>query len=174
MRTLGLIVSILFLGLVSCSDRYKRYFPPKPTIDNRIFDNAHLFTTSQKDSIFELIKQLDDSIGSQVAVLTIETLNGQEIEKFSINKADSLKLGRYSYKDGLLFTFSVREKMMRMEVGIGLEKVIPDEVAKRINQDIIVPKFRMEKYGQGVYDGVNTVKKLIESKKGLVGVFHKD
>jgi uncharacterized membrane protein YgcG len=169
------IATLLVVGfVVSAIQTHRRTFPLKPTISNRIFDNANLFTDSQKDSIFTLIKDLNENIGSQIAVITIESLDGQKIEEYTIEKFESLELGRFNYKDGLLFTVSVNDREMRIDVGTGLEQIIPDDLASRINQQVIAPKFRNGKFGQGIYAGVDTVKKLIEMNKERIGVFVKD
>jgi uncharacterized protein len=58
---------------------------------------------------------------------------------------------------------------MRIEVGYGLEKILKDEIAERICREIMTPKFRQGKYGQGIYLGVVDIKELIEQNKDLVG-----
>ena len=80
---------------------------------------------------------LEKNIGSQIAVLTIETLNGEEINSFSIRTAEEMQLGRDKYLDGVLMTFSLRDRSMRIEVGEGLEKILKDEIAKRICRYIL-------------------------------------
>ncbi|MEZ4973088.1 MAG: TPM domain-containing protein [Cyclobacteriaceae bacterium] len=150
---------------------YKQLHRQPLTLNERIIDNAQLFTQQEKDSIFELIKQIDDSVGSQIAVVTIKTLNGQDIKDFSLRMIDSLNLGRTSYRDGLLLTVSVNDQIIRMDAGPGLGKIISDSVAKKINQRVIIPEFGQLNYGTGIYNGILEVKKLIERSKDLVGDF---
>jgi uncharacterized protein len=138
-------------------------------IEDRILDRADLLTKSQEDSVFSLIKNLEQEIGSQIAVLTIDSLGGQKIEEYSLQMTENLGLGRSTHNDGVLITISVKDRKVRVEVGTGLENIIKDEIAARIIKQEIVAGFRKEKYGLGLYNAVNKICKLIEAHKDLVG-----
>jgi len=173
MRQSLLIALTLLVALWSCSEN-KTDKIEEVIKENRIFDNANLLTPIQEDSIFYLIKDLDTSIGSQIAVLTIDTLNGIPMNDYSIMEADKLGLGRKEQNDGLLITVSLKDKAIRIEVGVGLENIIKDEVAARIISMAMVPKFKEDKFGPGIYDAVYNIKSLIETNKELVGKMPQD
>ncbi|HZX73364.1 MAG TPA: TPM domain-containing protein [Cyclobacteriaceae bacterium] len=168
MQTIFKLTIVIFIGLIiSCSTDKKIETSPK--LENRIIDNSYLLTKPQKDSIFNLIENLDKEIGSQIAILTIDTLGKEKLEEFSLRMAEQLGLGRSTHNDGLLITIVTMERKMRIEVGIGLENIIKDEVAARIIRDDMAPSFRQEKYGQGIYQAVRKISKLITESKELVG-----
>jgi uncharacterized protein len=166
---LGLFTIILIV-LFSCHlpERYR------PTIANTIYDSVGILTRPQADSIFRLVKDLNDNIGSQMAVIIIDTLNGQKINDYSLLQAEKLRLGRKEFSDGILFTVALKNRQMRIEVGYGLELIVKDEIASRINRNVIAPKFRQGKYGLGIYKGLDSIKYLIENNKDLVGKFPRD
>jgi uncharacterized membrane protein YgcG len=139
------------------------------TQQDRVIDRANMISEVAEDSIYNLIQDLENDVGPQIAVLTIDTLNGETINSFSMKSAEQMRLGRGKYHDGVLMTFSLRDRSMRIEVGSGLENILKDEIAMRISRDIIAPKFREKKYGQGIYLGVKEIKDLIEHNKELVG-----
>jgi uncharacterized membrane protein YgcG len=58
---------------------------------------------------------------------------------------------------------------MRIEVGYGLEKIIKDEIAARINREIMSPRFRKGDYFNGIKEGVEKIKRQIEENRQLVG-----
>jgi uncharacterized membrane protein YgcG len=168
MRTFIKLLTIILIGLViSCNTDKKVQTSSK--IENRIIDNSYLLTKSQKDSIETLIKKLDQKIGSQIVILTIDTIGTEKLEDFSLRMARELRLGRSTHNDGLLITVVTMERKMRIEVGTGLENIIKDEIAGRIIQDDMAPLFRQEKYGQGIYLAVDKISKLIVENKDLVG-----
>jgi uncharacterized membrane protein YgcG len=156
------ILLVLLAGLFSCSEK-------TTTMEQSVFDHADLLTQSSEDSINSLIEDLDKSVGSQVAVLTVDTLNGVNINEFSIREAEKLSLGREKEKDGLLITLSMKDKKIRIEVGYGLENIIKDEIANQIIGTVMLPEFKNGKFGQGIYNAVDTIKILIESNKALIG-----
>jgi uncharacterized protein len=159
----------MLLVMMACGTEKSQDTKTPLTHEARVVDSANMITEAQEDSIYNLIKDLQNNTGPQIAVLTIDTLNGEDINAFSIRTAEQMRLGREKYLDGVLMTFSSKDRSMRIEVGYGLEKILKDEITMHITRDIMVPKFRDEKYGQGIYLGVKEIKNLIEKNKELVG-----
>ena len=161
-------LSIILIGLIiSCSS--ERKIEVSLEVGDRIFDNSYLLSQSQKDSIFTLIDKLDREIGSQIAVLTIDTLGKEKLEEFSLRMANELGLGRSTHDDGLLITVVALERKMRIEVGTGLENIVRDEIAARILREDMAPLFSEGKFAQGIYLAVDKISKLIIENKELVG-----
>lgn len=78
--------------------------------------------------------------------------------------ADAWKLGRKGVDDGVLLLVAKNDRALRVEVGYGLEGVIPDAVAKRIVSEIITPHFKQEDYFGGIRAGVDRIIKVIEEE----------
>jgi uncharacterized membrane protein YgcG len=168
MQTFFKLLTVILVGLsISCNTG--KNVQTSLTNGHRIIDNSYLLTTAEKDSIETLIKKLDQEIGSQIVILTIDTLGTEKLEDFSLRMARELRLGRSTHNDGLLITIVTMERKMRIEVGTGLENIIKDEVAARIIRDDMTPLFRQEKYGQGIYLAVDRISQLIIENKELVG-----
>lgn len=102
-------------------------------------------------------------------MVIVNTLNGQDINQYSIQKSEDLSLGRDLYNDGVLITVAFQDRKTRIEVGYGLEKILTDEVTAQIIREQMLPKFREQKVYEGIYESVRTIKKLIEENKKLVG-----
>lgn len=168
MQSIIKLTTVIFMVLmVSCNTNKKT--ETESQIENRIIDNSYLLTQPQSDSILAIIDKLDESIGSQIAILTIDTLGGEKLEEFSLRMAGKLRLGRPIHNDGLLITVVTMERKIRIEVGTGLENIIKDEIAARIIREDMAPLFRQQKYGQGIYLAVDKISKLIIENKELVG-----
>lgn len=165
MRTFRLII-LLILTVISCG---KKTVESELTVKDRIFDNSNVLSQVQEDSIFQVISALEKEIGSQVAIITIDTLNGQSIEDLSFKEFERLNLGRDEYLDGVLIIAATKNKRVRIAVGTGLEKIIRDEIASRINRNIIGREFKKGNYGLGLYKAVDTIRLLINQNKELVG-----
>lgn len=160
----NLLLSILLAIGACCSSRPEQQ---KRTIV--IFDSAKLLSPVQTDSIRTLIDELESTIGSQVGIIIIESLRGQNIDEYSLREANRMRLGRKDFDDGVLITLALNDRRMRIEVGIGLENIIRDELASDINQNVMAPEFRKGNYGLGIYRGVDNIKSLIELNKERVG-----
>jgi uncharacterized membrane protein YgcG len=162
-----LILIFCFGLLISCS----REKPAEERLRSRrvIIDNAYLLTEAQKDSISHLILTLEKKIGSQIAIVTIVSLDGQKIEDFSLATCERLRLGRSTHNDGVLITVALADQIARIEVGLGLENIITDEISARLLREIINPNFVAEKYGPGLYYLVDSISMRIMDHKDIVG-----
>lgn len=164
---MSLLLAVLFY-FGSCK-RPSEQLRSDSKIEDRVIDSADLLSSVQEENIFKLIQGLEKSVGSQIAVVVINTLNGKDINQYSIEKSEDLSLGRDLYKDGVLITVAYQDRKTRMEVGYGLEKILKDEVAAQIIREQMLPKFKEQKVYEGIYESVSAIKKLIEENKKLVG-----
>ncbi len=132
-------------------------------------DYIALLTTEQKTVLSNELQALEDSVGSQVVVMIIDTLEGMEISDFSLLIANSWGIGRKDYDDGVLILLSMKDRQMRIEVGLGLEKIIPNETAEDIIKNEMIPEFREQKFYAGLLAAVQRIKTLILNKRELIG-----
>jgi len=134
-----------------------------------VSDEIHLLTDSQRDSLTTVMKELESTVGSQMAVVIIASLNGRNIDEYSRELANTWGLGRRDYNDGVLITVALQDRQMRIEVGKGLERIITDEIAAQILKEDMVPAFRQEKYFEGIYVAATRMRVLIAKNKPLIG-----
>ena len=134
----------------------------------RVSDNARILNDNQKYDLTEQIKELEQSVGSQIAILIIESLEGEKIEAYSLRIAENWEIGRKDYDDGVLITVALQDRETRIEVGYGLEKIIKDEIAAQIIRENMIPNFRTENYYEGLRIAVDKIKTLIKGNRELV------
>jgi uncharacterized protein len=87
-------------------------------------------------------------------VVTIPTIAGEPIESFSMRVAESWALGQGGADNGLLLVVVPNDRLMRIEVGYGLEHLVTDATAGRIIRDVITPHFRQGDFDTGIMNGV--------------------
>jgi len=169
-RVFKIFVPVILLMFFSCE---KGENEETIRVEDRIFDEAKLLTEEQQQKLFDLIIELQENVGSQIAIFTMNSLNGETIENFSLKKVNELKLGRQKEKDGLLVVVALHEREMRIEVGFGLERIVEDQIALRNIREDMAPKFKTGDFYEGLFAGVNKIKGLIENNKDLIGELHK-
>ena len=160
----GFFLSFVFLFL-SVTAQAKKF--ETPWLSGPVIDEMNLLSSSQKQNLTNLLVQIKESGGPQVQVFITKSLQDLPIEKVSIDIVDKWKIGDAVKDDGLLFLVAPNEKKVRIEVGQGLEGVIPDIYAKRINEEIVVPFFKQGQVGEGVYRGTLAIISLL-NKEGLI------
>lgn len=154
---------LIFIGLftVACGQREQIIY--------RVANNAHILTDDQISNLTKQIKELEQSVGSQIAILIIESLEGEKIEAYSLRIAENWEIGRKDYDDGVLITVALHDRQTRIEVGYGLEKIIKDEIAAQIIREDMIPNFQTENYYEGLRIAVDKIKTLIKGNRELVG-----
>ncbi|MBF8253689.1 MAG: protein of unknown function DUF477 [Deltaproteobacteria bacterium] len=150
------IFSLIFSAIASAVE--------VPTLRGRVNDYASVMPANQVQSLESQLAQLERDTGHQVAVLTIPTLDGEDIEGFSIRVAETWKIGKKGFDNGAILVVAVKDRRLRLEVGYGLEGLLPDAIAKRITADYIVPHFRQQDYAGGIVAGIDAVQKVIRKE----------
>jgi len=138
---------------------------PVPPVKARVTDLTGTLSTQQKSELEARIAAYEARRGSQLAVLMLPTTKPEEIEQYSIRVAEAWKIGRKGVDDGLILVVAKNDRRLRIEVGYGLEGVIPDSAARRVIDERITPRFREGDFYGGVRDGVDQLIKLAEGEK---------
>jgi uncharacterized protein len=94
-------------------------------------------------------------------VLTVESLDGEPVEQFSLRIAERWKIGQKGKDNGVLITTAVRDRKYRFEIGYGLEPILPDSLVGSIGRDHLVPNFRKGDYSGGLYSATLAVVRTI-------------
>ncbi len=135
-----------------------------PTLKARITDLTNTLTPAQTASIEQQLLALEQRKGSQLAVLIVPTTQPEAIEQYSLRVAEAWKLGRKSVDDGALLIIAKDDRTLRIEVGYGLEGIIPDAIAKRVIAETIVPYFKQNDFAGGIQAGVAQLIKLVDGE----------
>jgi uncharacterized protein len=128
---------------------------PIPALTGPVVDAAALLSSGDARRLSELARSArarEDGQGVQLQYLVVRSLEGEPIEDYSIRVAEAWKLGTKGRDNGLLVTVAVEDRAWRIEVGGGLEGEIPDALARRIGDRLLVPAFREGRYAEGLYD----------------------
>jgi uncharacterized protein len=135
-----------------------------PTLKARVTDLTNTLTPAQAASIEQQLLALEQRKGSQLAVLIVPTTQPEAIEQYSLRVVEAWKLGRKGVDDGALLIIAKNDRTLRIEVGYGLEGVIPDAVAKRVIAETIVPYFKQNDFAGGIQAGITQLIKLVDGE----------
>lgn len=128
-----------------------------PPLSGRVNDLAGLLSPERARKLDARLQQFEAETGHQIAVLTIPTLEGEDIEGFGIRVADAWKVGQKGFDNGVILIVARNDKKLRIEVGYGLEGVLPDAIASRIIREVIVPHFRADDFAGGIEAGIEAI-----------------
>jgi len=135
-----------------------------PPLGTRVTDLTGTLTAAQRGALEQKLKAFEERKGSQLALLIVPTTQPEEIAEFGIRVAEAWKLGRKGIDDGAILLVAKDDRRMRIEVGYGLEGVLPDAIAKRIIEETISPRFKQGDFYSGIDAGLEQMIKVIDGE----------
>lgn len=121
-----------------------------PALTALVNDRAGLLSVDEQRELESKLRTHEEATKQQFALLIIPSLEGDALEDFSIRVVEKAKLGQHKVDDGLLMLIAVEDRKMRVEVGYGLEGIIPDAFASQVVLDVLRPAFREQAYAAGI------------------------
>ncbi|PXW84926.1 uncharacterized protein C8R34_12315 [Nitrosomonas sp. Nm84] len=132
-----------------------------PPLKSRVTDLTATLSTHEVALLEQKLAAFEKTKGSQIAVLIVPTTQPEAIEQYSIRAVEAWKIGRKKIDDGALLLIAKNDRALRIEVGYGLEGALPDAMAKRIIEEIIVPQFKAGNFADGINAGIDAMLSLI-------------
>lgn len=139
-----------------------------PEVSGYVNDKAGIMNAKSRNELNEYLANLDQSTGIQIAVLTINSLENNSIEEYSLKVAEKWKLGNKEKDSGALLLISMKEHAVRIETGDGLEGILTDAKCGLIIRNIISPNFREGKYSAGIALAVQNMAGIALQDESLI------
>ena len=130
--------------------RLIRLFPKNRSPPRLVNDFADMLTPEQEHALENKLVAYNDSTSSQIAVVTVESLEGYEDEEYALALGREWGVGGKDFNNGIVILIAEKDRKSRIEVGYGLEGAIPDITAKTIIEDDLTPNFREGNYYRGL------------------------
>ena len=149
---------LLLMALVSCAAHAQA---PALKPQSYINDSAGVLSDAAKQQLTALATELDQKTKSQLAVVTVQTLNGQPIEDYSVALATRWGIGSKKAGDtGVMLLLAIGDRKSRIEVGYGIEPILTDGQAGNILRSM-VPDLRRGDYDAAVTLGAGQIAAII-------------
>lgn len=162
MRYLLLIIT-LFLLLISSSGNAQD-IPDKPSPQRLVNDFAGLLNNQEIDYLERKLVAFSDTNSTQIAIVIINTLNGYDIVDYSQRLAQKWGIGHKKYDNGAIIVLKPKtadsKGEVNIDVGYGLEPLVPDITAQRIIDKEMIPFFRNDDYFGGLNEGTDVIMSL--------------
>jgi len=135
--------------------------------DGRLSDFAQVFDAAQKKACVGYLAEIGAQTAAQVAVVTLPSLEGAEIDDFASRLFQKWGIGDKKKDNGIMVLVVLQDRKARIEVGYGLEGVIPDAKAGRIIDEVMLPCFRQQRYAEGIIQVVATIGGIVAQSAGV-------
>ena len=128
-----------------------------PALSGRVVDAGRLLSPEAETALTAKLATLEADTGDQLVVVTLDSLQGQEIEDYGYRLGRTWGIGPGQTDKGVLLIVAPNERKVRIEVGYGLEPVLTDALSSQIIQNDILPPFREGGFERGINAGVDAI-----------------
>ncbi|MCL4233963.1 MAG: YgcG family protein [Deltaproteobacteria bacterium] len=137
---------------------------PVPNLTGRVNDTAGILDGSQRDRIEQALADFERQTTTQIALLTVPSLDGEDIAAFGIRVGDAWKIGQADKDNGAILIVAPKDRKVRIEVGYGLEGALTDAESSQIIRNVIVPAFRDGNWYGGIAGGLDAMMKATKGE----------
>lgn len=162
-------LSLVLIILILCASTAAAVNYPQLT--GFVTDGADMIDPAYETKITELATKIERETTVEIAVVTVESLEGEPKEMYAVKLFEQSGIGKKDKDNGLLILITEQEREYRFEVGYGLEGVITDSMKVNIGDRIIVPNFKNGEYGKGIHESIVVIEKLLEGDEGVISQY---
>src|SRR5580704_5486065 len=129
-------------------------------------DFAHVLNQNAITQMDDICRQIDEKAHAKIAVVTVRSLDGSDIESYAVDLFHQWELGSKSTNRGVLVLYAIDDHRARIEVGYGLEPILPDGKTGGFQREAI-PLMRSGDYDQALLLVTSRVADVIASDAGV-------
>lgn len=132
-----------------------------PALTGRIVDAAGLLSPDEEARLTTELEALEAKSGDQVVVVTLPSLDGQDIASVGYLLGKTWRIGQKQVDNGALLIVAPNDRKVRIEVGRGLEGQLTDLISGFIIRESILPRFREGDFAGGIERGVQDITSVL-------------
>jgi len=136
--------------------------PKRP--DGYVHDRANLLSPQSRQQLERALANVEAQTSNQILLVTFPSLEDESLEDFSMQLAEAWKPGQKDKDNGIIFLIFKEDRKMRIEVGYGLEGVLPDALAGQIISQQVTPYFKEGRFEEGIVKGLESIFQAIQGE----------
>jgi uncharacterized protein len=138
-----------------------------PAPQGLINDFADIIPLSYEEKMDFLVREVLKETGATLTVVTFKDIKGSNIDEFTNMLYERWGVGKKGEDRGIMILLALKERKIRIEVGYGLEGIIPDGLAGQIRDQAMIPYLKKGEYGRGLFNGLYATARIIAEDQGI-------
>jgi uncharacterized protein len=138
--------------------------PEKPALQTSVYDYAKVLNETEKAQLEEKLVRYSDSTTTQIVIVTIESLKGEDVSQLATNWAQTWGFGQSKEDNGVIILLAKAEKKIAINPGYGLEDRLTAGTGGEIIRKIIIPEFKAGSYFNGLDKGTTAIIDVFKGK----------
>ena len=131
--------------------------PEIPKLDQRVTDFTNTMSYTEWNFLETRLKNFEDTTSTQIVILVVGSVGSGSIEDYANKVFEKNGIGQKNKNNGSLMVVAKADRMVRIEVGYGLEASLTDAICSQIVEKEMKPMFREENYFAGLANGVSAI-----------------
>jgi uncharacterized protein len=163
----GIFQLIFFLlTFFTCNGIFAQFtIPEKPSFQTSVYDYAHVLSASEKTQLEEKLIRYSDSTTTQIVVITIESLKGEDVSQLATKWGQTWGIGGTAKDDnGVIILLAKNEKKIAINPGYGVEDRLTAGIGGTIIRNIIIPEFKAGSFYNGLDKGTDAIIDVFKGK----------
>lgn len=140
-----------------------------PKATGYVNDFAQVLDPDTRVELESLLRDTERKTTAEVVLATVTSLDGMTVEDYANRLFQEWGIGQREKDNGILVLVAPGEREMRIEVGYGLEPILPDGLAGEIIRTEFLPSFRNGDFPKGITAGVQRVAAIVQRNQMLSG-----
>ncbi len=129
---------------------------PQITMQGRVTDAANILSGTDEGRLSNLLAEYEQRTTHQMVIATTPSLHGARVGNFGTCLGNRWRVGSEDKDDGILILIAPNERQMRIATGLGMEKVLTDDKALGVVQQMM-PYFKSLDYAAGLSHGIELI-----------------
>jgi uncharacterized protein len=139
--------------------------PAKPNPPKLVNDYVQLLTKAEQDQLEKVLVAYNDSTSTQITIVIVKNYGDQNAGDFATDILEKWGVGDAKKDNGVVIVMNTEPpRDVFIGTGYGIEPVLTDALCKRTIEEVIIPKFKEGKYFDGLYAGVDQIKKIVKGE----------
>ena len=163
-KNLSILILLLFSIVSFSQDSFdlEKLLKQKPV--QLVNDFTNTLTPDQKQALENKLVALDDSTSTQITVVIIPSLNGNDIADYNVKLGRAWGVGGKEFNNGVVLLIAKNDRKLNIATGYGVEGALPDITCKHIIDNVIVPNLKGNDYYQGIEEGTDAIIKAVKGE----------
>jgi uncharacterized protein len=153
-----------FFLLFCINVSWAQTIPSRPNPPRLVNDFANVLSAEEEQALERKLVRFDDSTSTQIAVITINTLDGYGVEEIAHKFLRDWGVGRKEKNNGVVILAAIQDRKINIQTGLGMEGALPDLVCKRIISNQIIPAFKRQQYYEGFENATTDIIKISKNE----------
>ncbi|MDY6837505.1 MAG: TPM domain-containing protein [Thermodesulfobacteriota bacterium] len=165
MRHITNLTVFLFLTLIAPALALGAEEFPKPK--GLVNDFANVLSADVEQRLLGITGELLKKTQVPIIVVTMPEIGGEDYNEYANRLYEAWGIGKKGEDQGVLLFVTIKERKMRIEIGYGLEGLIPDGLAGQIRDQYMIPYLRQNQFGKGLLNGTLAIAQIIAKDEGV-------